>query len=199
MTRAAAASVSVVSVALTGLTSTAIRRLRAPIPAEVPTALRQLAVKKLIPVTLPPGRARLATRPSLTGFSLTMKTMGIVVVAALAAIAAGVPVAAITVTRRRTRSAASSGSRSYWPSAQRYIDCYILAFDIADVFEAMRNARKRSDTASGDLGVKKADHRHRRLLCARRSGHAAAAPPTRAMNSRRLMVPSQRRLTLPHT
>src|SRR5262249_11340743 len=40
---------------------------------------------KLIPVRLPPGRARLATRPGPTGSSLETKTMGIVVVAALAA------------------------------------------------------------------------------------------------------------------
>ena len=46
-------------------------------------------LKKLMPVALPPGRARLATRPSLTGSSVTGKTMGIVVVAALAANAAG--------------------------------------------------------------------------------------------------------------
>ena len=46
---------------------------------------RQLALRKLMPVRLPPGRARLATRPSLTGSSPTTKTMGIVVVAALAA------------------------------------------------------------------------------------------------------------------
>src|SRR5262249_40628615 len=39
--------------------------------------------KKLMPVTLPPGRARLATRPILTGSWATMNTMGIVVVAAL--------------------------------------------------------------------------------------------------------------------
>src|SRR5262249_21386511 len=68
-------------------------------------------VKKLIPVRLPPGRARLVTRPSLTGSSGTPKTMGIVVVAALAANAAE-PSAAITETWRRTRSAASAGSRS---------------------------------------------------------------------------------------
>ena len=49
------------------------------------------------------------------------KTIGIVVVAAFAASAAGVPLSAtITVTWRRTRSAAIAGSRSYWPSAQRY-------------------------------------------------------------------------------
>jgi hypothetical protein len=35
-----------------------------------------------MPVTLPPGRARLATRPSLTGSVPLPKTMGIVVVAA---------------------------------------------------------------------------------------------------------------------
>ena len=38
-----------------------------------------------MPVALPPGRARLATRPSLTGSSPTPKTIGIVAVAALAA------------------------------------------------------------------------------------------------------------------
>src|SRR6266571_2093230 len=40
--------------------------------------------KKLIPVRFPPGRARLATRPNLTGSSPTPNTIGIVVVAALA-------------------------------------------------------------------------------------------------------------------
>jgi hypothetical protein len=41
-------------------------------------------------------------------------------VAALAASAAGGPNAAITVALRPTRSAAMAGSRSNWPSAQRY-------------------------------------------------------------------------------
>ena len=59
-------------------------RARAP-AAWPPTSL----VKKLMPVRLPPGRARLATRPSLTGSSPTPKTIGIVVVAALAASARG--------------------------------------------------------------------------------------------------------------
>src|SRR5215467_1158957 len=62
--------------------------------------------KKLIPVALPPGRARLATRPVLTGFSATPKTIGIVAVAALAASAVKLPPGvAITATWRRTRSA----------------------------------------------------------------------------------------------
>ena len=44
--------------------------------------------KKTTPVTLPPGRLRLATRPSLTGSLPVAKTIGTVVVAALAASAA---------------------------------------------------------------------------------------------------------------
>ena len=78
------------------------------------------------PVRLPSGRARLETRPSLTGSSPTLNTMGIVAVAALAANATGLPpVAAMTATCRRTNSAASAGSRSYCPSAQR---CSIARF-----------------------------------------------------------------------
>ncbi len=52
------------------------------------------------PVKLPPGRARLVTRPSRTGSSGTAKTMGIVAVAFAANAAAGLPTAAITATRR---------------------------------------------------------------------------------------------------
>jgi hypothetical protein len=42
---------------------------------------------KLTPVTLPPGRLRLVTRFSLIGSPPVAKTIGIVVVAALAAMA----------------------------------------------------------------------------------------------------------------
>src|SRR5262245_12302769 len=41
--------------------------------------------RKLIPVALPPGCAMLATRPILTGSSLTEKTIGMVLLALLAA------------------------------------------------------------------------------------------------------------------
>ena len=68
------------------------------------------AVRKVIPVTMPPGRLRLVTRPYRTGSSATAKTIGIVEVAAFAARAAyGEPVVTITATLRSTRSAASSG------------------------------------------------------------------------------------------
>src|SRR5262249_48021310 len=48
-------------------------------------------VRILTPVMLLPGRARLATRPSPTGSSPTIKTIGVGVVAALAARAAAAP------------------------------------------------------------------------------------------------------------
>src|SRR5262245_8769915 len=81
----------------------------------------QLGREKIDPGQVPPGRARLATRPSLTGSSPTPKTIGIVVVAALAASAAALPAGvAITATRRRARSAISAGRRSNWPSSHWY-------------------------------------------------------------------------------
>ena len=117
MARAAGStSLTVVSVfaALAGLTSTATRVAAGTSSRSSSSRFAANSpLKKLMPVRLPPGRARLATRPSLTGSSPTAKTMGIVVVAALAANAAGVPpIVAITATCRRTRSAASAGSRS---------------------------------------------------------------------------------------
>ena len=44
-----------------------------------------------MPVTFAPGRLRLATRPNATGSAAVTKTTGMIVVAAFAASAAGVP------------------------------------------------------------------------------------------------------------
>src|SRR5262249_51095639 len=80
-----------------------------------------LKTAKVLGLEVPPGRARLATKPNLTGSSPTLKTIGMVVVAALATWAARLPSGvAITATRRRTRSAMSAGRRSNWPSSQWY-------------------------------------------------------------------------------
>jgi len=62
--------------------------------------------KKLIPVALAPGWARLPTRPSATGSSPTPNTIGTAEVAALAANEVGVLAGvAITATPRLTASA----------------------------------------------------------------------------------------------
>jgi hypothetical protein len=58
----------------------------------------KLSNDNVTPVTLPPGRLKLATRPSLTGSPPLAKTIGIVAVAALATIDEEVSCAAITVT-----------------------------------------------------------------------------------------------------
>ena len=69
---------------------------------------------KLMPVTLPPGRFRLATNPYWTGSLPLANTIGMVAVADLAASAeTTLPVAKIASTGRLTSSAASAGSLSY--------------------------------------------------------------------------------------
>ena len=72
------------------------------------------------PVMLPPGRARLATRPVATGSPTATMTRGIVVVAFLTASEAGVPAVTIVSTFSAISSAMSAGKRSYRPSAHRY-------------------------------------------------------------------------------
>ena len=56
--------------------------------------------KLVTPVRFPPGRFRLATRPSVTGSVAVSNTIGIVAVAAFAANDEGLPPAAITATLR---------------------------------------------------------------------------------------------------
>src|SRR5215831_913042 len=70
-----------------------------------------------MPVTLPPGRARLSTWPATTGsIPLPVITIGIVLVAFLAArISGSAPATTMTSTLRRTSSAASSGLRPLFP------------------------------------------------------------------------------------
>jgi hypothetical protein len=59
------------------------------------------ALSKVAPVTFPPGRLKLATKPIATGSAAFMKTIGIVVVADFAAKAeTGLPPATMTVTWR---------------------------------------------------------------------------------------------------
>jgi hypothetical protein len=67
--------------------------------------------KKTRPVTLPSGRLRLLTKPSLIGSPPVTKTIGMVLVAAFAANAEGV-FPTITSTDRAMSSADSAGSRS---------------------------------------------------------------------------------------
>ena len=141
-------------------------------------------LKLLTPVILPPGRLRLATTPIATGSVPVKKAIGIVVVAAFAASTAGVVVATITVTRRRTRSSANPGSRSFRPSAQRYSIATFLPSTKLASFKPWRNARNRSTYRSGNSLPRKPITGI--ACCARAaSGHVMAEPATALMKSRR--------------
>ena len=107
------------------------------------------------PVTLPPGRARLATRPSPTGSAAFVITMGMVVVAFFAANAAGPPVTTIRSTLRRTRSAASSGRRSGFCSPNRYSMVIFFPSIHPSLLSSCRNASKRTALPEALLASRK--------------------------------------------
>src|SRR4029450_6922919 len=101
------------------------------------------SVAKLdMPVTLPPGRARLATRPAPTGSEDVVTTMGIVVVALLAANPSTVPPTTIRSTFRRTKSPVSSGRRSRFCSANRYSMVIFFPSIQPSLLSSCRNASK---------------------------------------------------------
>ena len=75
--------------------------------------------KSVMPVTLPPGCPRLATRPLPTGSATAAITMGIVLVARFAALTAGVAEVTISSTLSATSSVARAASRSSFSAAQR--------------------------------------------------------------------------------
>src|SRR5262245_16028607 len=68
------------------------------------------------PVTFPPGRAKLSIMPICKGAPAGAMTIGIVRVASMAAVTAGVKWATITSTPSRTNSSANSSARSLRPS-----------------------------------------------------------------------------------
>ena len=142
------------------------------------------------PVTLPPGRARLATMPLPTGSPAIANTIGIVEVACIAAVAA-LPTEKMTSTLSRTNSAANSANRSLRPSAQRY--------SIATVRPSIQpSSRSRCTKAAvhwlqfeGVLAPRNPMVSSLPGCCARAASGHAAAPPTRVMKSRRLIGRSQ--------
>ena len=144
--------------------------------------------KKLTPVTLPPGRLRLATRPFLTGSPPLPNTIGIVVVAALAP--------EPHCCRRRSRPLASQSIQR----PERVTDRYDRP---PTGIRSRRSGRRRSPLPSGPGETRRpvcatsASGALRRNpttgiagCCARAaSGQPAVAPPSSVINSRRFMLP----------
>jgi hypothetical protein len=92
------------------------------------------------PVTLPPGRTKLATRPLPTGSPAAAKTIGITDVACFAATTfAGVDVT-MTPTLSRTNSAAIWAERSLRPSAHAILDRDGATFDPTEFAQPLRES-----------------------------------------------------------
>jgi len=105
---------------LSGLSSTAIRDAWGTVSLSNSNRFPlSSGLMDVSPVRFPPGRATLAMSPFSTGALTSVKTMGIVVVAALAAVAVLFPSTTSTSTWSPTNSAASAGSRSVTSSADR--------------------------------------------------------------------------------
>jgi hypothetical protein len=145
------------------------------------------------PVTLPPGRARLATSPLSRGSATVAKTIGMTEVACFTANTGG-PAVTMTSTLSRTNSAAISAKRSERPSAQRT--------SIATVRLSIQpSSRSRCTKAATHWppveGVVPCRHPmvgSFPVCCARAaSGHEATAPPSKVTNSRRPVIRSPRR------
>src|SRR6266487_4857213 len=140
----------------------------------------------------PPGRAKLAMRPSPTGSMLpAAMTMGIFVVAALAACIGAGPLTTMTSTFIPTSSAAMPGRRSRAPSAN---PCSNVRFRPSAKPSSRRPCSNASPCGVVTLGPAfSTPTRYIFPACCVRagSGHATATL-TSAMNSRRL-TPSPRR------
>ena len=137
------------------------------------------------PVRLPPGRARLPTSPVAIGSAPISKTIGFVGVADFAASAAGAPPGAtITATGRAANSAASDGNLSCWPPPSEIRSRH---FDPRRI--RLRQDLGKSSCTAGERGrrsgAKISDHRHRRLLRARRQ----RPPGCRAAEERDELAP----------
>ena len=132
------------------------------------------------PVTLPPGRAKLATRPLPTGSPAVANTIGITDVACFAARTVGVLCVRITSTFSRTNSAAISEKRSLRPSAQRYSIATVRPSIQPSSRSRCTNAATHCPPTEGVVEPKNPMVGSLAGCCARAaSGHAAAAAEKR--------------------
>src|SRR5215471_18258696 len=144
------------------------------------------AVTLAMPVTFPPGRGRLMTRPVPIGYPVSAITIGISRVACFAATAVGVNQVTMTSTLRRTSSAASSGSRLICPSADRNSNRMFCPSIYPRSRSPCRNSRQNSSGLI--LPITSAPTVGTFGCCASAaSGHAMTVPPTSVMNSRRFI------------
>ncbi len=117
----AAAAASLKLEAAGGPQSTATREILETVSLSSSSRLPVKSPRTVVrPVMFPPGLAKLATNLFSTGFPAAAITIGIVLVACLAARVDGLPPVTMVSTFSRTKSAARPGSRSSRASPSRY-------------------------------------------------------------------------------
>src|SRR5262249_53992068 len=142
------------------------------------------------PVALPPGRAKLSTKPEPTGSLVMVNTIGTVRVACSNGPTLEVPPASITSGASAANSAACLRISVASVVPQRVSMRRLRPMVQPNSASACRNAPTRAcqTESSATPGTSTPMCRTRSPCCARAaSGHAAAALPKRVMNSRRLM------------
>jgi hypothetical protein len=141
-----------------------------------------------IPVTLPPGRARLPTRPVPTGSPAAANTIGMTDVACFAATTFAVPDVTMTSTLSWTNSAANSAERSLRPSPHRYSIVTVRPWIQPSLPSRCSKLASRWPSTDAVLWPRYPMVGSFAGCCARAaSGHAPVAPPSSVMKSRRLM------------
>ena len=142
------------------------------------------------PVTLPPGRARLAIMPVPTGSLASANTMGITDVTCFVAGTAR-PDVTITSTLSRTSSAAISAKLSLRPCAQCISIRTVRPSIQPSSFSRCTNVAVHWFQAKGVAVPKNPMVGSFAACCARAaSGHAITALPSSVMNSRRFSEPN---------
>ena len=131
---------------------------------------------RLIPVTLPPGRAKLATSPLPNGSPDDVMTIGIVLVARLAASGPSVPLATITSTFKRTSSSAMRASRA--ASFLAYLISSEALFPSIQP-NCLRASINTASMGTALAGLKYPILRTRSSCCARAASGHGAAPPSK--------------------
>jgi hypothetical protein len=140
------------------------------------------------PVALPPGRARLSTKPPLTGSPMFENTIGTVRVACSNGPTAEVPEARMTSGASATNSTACLRISARLVVAQRVSICTLRPMVQPNSASACTNALNGAWNPASSAAAGR--RMPMRLACCARaaSGHAAAAPPSSVMNSRRLIA-----------
>src|SRR4029078_1236560 len=151
---------------------------------------RKLYSNCTTPVALPPGCARLSTKPEPTGSGTFANTIGTVRLACSNGPTVVPPVASMTSGVRATNSAANLRMSSALPAPQRIS---IFTLRPSDQPNCRSPCRKAAIMAlpcgsSADNPIRTPIRRTRSAGCAWAATDHAAAPPSRAMNSRRLIA-----------